>query len=222
MSWRSRAAAREGGAADAGGGRAPRARWRSVSPGRAPRGGGRARRRRRLDRDAVCPRDHRRHDRGRAGHETTSFKAGFIPRSVDGRTDVEGFSFGFIADRAASLRGAQLSLGYNQVDGNFRGLQVTTAVNVAGRFTSGAQLAAGANLAAGSGHGAQLAAGANVFDGDFRGWQTAAGVNVTTGRFHGLQSAAGLNLTDEGSGLQLPPEPTSPATSTERRSASSI
>jgi hypothetical protein len=136
-------------------------------------------------------------------HETTSFKAGFIPRSVDGRTDVDGFSFGFIADRAASLRGLQLSLGYNQVDGNFRGLQLTTAVNVAGRFTSGAQIAAGANLAGGSGHGAQIAAGANVFDGDFRGWQTAAGVNVTTGRFHGLQSAAGLNLTDEGSGLQL-------------------
>ena len=136
-------------------------------------------------------------------HETTSFKAGFIPRSVDGRTDVEGFSFGFIADRAASLRGLQLSLGYNQVDGNLRGLQLTTAVNVAGRFTSGAQLAVGANLARGSGHGAQLAAGANVFDGDFRGWQAAAGVNVTTGRFHGLQTAAGLNLTDEGSGLQL-------------------
>ncbi|HSY39728.1 MAG TPA: caspase family protein, partial [Polyangia bacterium] len=67
-------------------------------------------------------------------HETTSFKAGFIPRSVDGRTDVEGFTFGFIADRAASLRGAQLSLGYNQVDGAFRGLQLTTAVNVAGRL----------------------------------------------------------------------------------------
>ena len=136
-------------------------------------------------------------------HETTSFKAGFIPRSVDGRTDVDGFSFGFIADRAASLRGAQLSLGYNQVDGTFRGLQLTTAVNVAGNLTAGAQIAAGANLAGGSGHGVQIAAGANVFDGDFRGWQTAAGVNVTTGRFHGLQSAAGLNLTDEGSGLQL-------------------
>jgi hypothetical protein len=138
-----------------------------------------------------------------APHETTSFKAGFVPRSVDGRTDVEGFSFGFIADRAASLRGAQLSLGYNQIDGTFRGLQLTIAVNVAGRLTSGAQLAAGANLAGGNGRGAQLAAGANVFDGDFRGWQTAAGVNVTTGRFHGLQSAAGLNLTDEGWGLQL-------------------
>jgi caspase domain-containing protein len=138
-----------------------------------------------------------------APHETTSFKAGFIPRSSDGRTDVEGFSFGFIADRAASLRGAQLSIGYNQIDGTFRGLQLTTAVNVAGNLTSGAQIAAGANLAGGNGHGAQIAAGANVFDGDFRGWQTAAGANVTTGRFHGLQSAAGLNLTEEGSGLQL-------------------
>src|SRR6185369_14771804 len=101
-------------------------------------------------------------------HEATSFKAGFIPRSVDGRTDVDGFSFGFIADRAASLRGAQLSLGYNQVDGAFRGVQVTTAVNVAGSLTSGAQIAAGANLAGGKGRGAQIAAGANVFDGDLR------------------------------------------------------
>ena len=50
-------------------------------------------------------------------HETTSFKLGFIPRSVDGRTDVVGVSYGFIADRAASLRGVQLSLGYNQIDG---------------------------------------------------------------------------------------------------------
>ena len=136
-------------------------------------------------------------------HENTSFKAGFIPRSVDGRTDVDGFSFGFIADRAASLRGFQLSLGYNQIDRAFRGLQLTTAVNVAGQITAGAQIAAGANLARGDGHGVQMAAGANVVDGDFRGWQAAAGVNVTTGRFHGLQSAAGLNLTDEGSGLQL-------------------
>jgi hypothetical protein len=136
-------------------------------------------------------------------HETTSFKLGFIPRSMDGRTDVVGFSYGFIADRAASLRGAQLSLGYNQIDSAFRGLQLTAGVNAAGSLTSGAQIAAGANVAGGNGQGAQIAAGANVFDGDFRGWQAAAGVNVTTGRFRGLQSAAGLNLTDEGSGLQI-------------------
>ena len=140
---------------------------------------------------------------GAPAHETTSFKLGFIPRSMDGRTDVVGFSYGFIADRAASLRGAQLSLGYNQIDSAFRGLQLTAGVNVAGNFTSGAQIAAGANLAGGDGHGVQIAAGANVVDGDFRGWQTAAGVNVTTGRFHGLQTAGGLNLTDEGSGLQI-------------------
>jgi hypothetical protein len=138
-----------------------------------------------------------------APHENTSFKLGFVPRSVDGRTDVDGFSFGFIADRAASLRGAQLSLGYNQIDGALHGLQLTIGANVAGNFASGVQLAVGANLARGNGHGVQIADGANVFDGDFRGWQAAAGVNVTTGRFRGLQSAAGLNLTDEGSGLQL-------------------
>jgi hypothetical protein len=135
-------------------------------------------------------------------HETTSFKAGFLPRSIDGRTDVDGFSFGFIADRAASLTGMQLSLGYNQVDRDLRGLQLTVAVNLAGAL-AGAQISAGANVARGDSHGAQVAAGANVIDGNFRGWQTAAGVNVTTGRFTGLQSAAGLNLLDEGYGLQL-------------------
>jgi hypothetical protein len=135
-------------------------------------------------------------------HETTSFKAGFVPRASDGRTDVDGFSFGFIADRAARLRGTQLSLGYNQVDGELHGLQLTTALNNAGPF-SGAQIAAGANLTRGDGLGVQMAAGANVVLGDFRGWQSSSGLNATTGRFRGLQSAAGLNYAREGSGLQL-------------------
>ena len=134
-------------------------------------------------------------------HDATGFKAGFVPRSSDGRTDVDGFSFGFVADRAARLRGTQLSLGYNQVDQDLHGLQLTVGVNLTGEL-SGAQIAAGANIARGDGHGAQLAAGANVVDGDFRGWQATAGVNVVTGRFTGLQSAAGLNLVDQGSGLQ--------------------
>jgi Caspase domain len=134
--------------------------------------------------------------------EITNFKAGFVPRTVDGLTDVEGFSFGFIADRAARLRGMQLSLGYSQIDGGVHGLQLTVGVNVAGGLT-GAQIGVGANIARGGGHGVQIAVGANVVAGDFRGWQTAAGVNVTSGRLRGLQSAAGLNLADEASGLQV-------------------
>lgn len=139
---------------------------------------------------------------GEPAHETTPFKAGFIPRGVDGRTDVDGFSFGFVADRAARLRGMQLSLGYNQVDADLHGLQLTDGVNVAGTSV-GAQISVGANVARGSSGGAQVAAGANVVDGDFRGWQTAAGANVTAGRFTGLQLAAGLNLADAATGLQL-------------------
>jgi hypothetical protein len=135
-------------------------------------------------------------------HELTSFKAGFVPRTSDGVTDVEGFSFGFIADRAARLRGMQLSLGYNQIDGVARGLQLTVGVNEAGGL-GGAQIAAGANIARGGANGVQIAAGANVVAGDFRGWQTAAGVNATTGRLRGLQSAAGLNLANDASGLQV-------------------
>ncbi|HLK91247.1 MAG TPA: caspase family protein [Polyangia bacterium] len=135
-------------------------------------------------------------------HETTAFKAGFVPRDSDGRTDVDGFSFGFIADRAARLRGMQLSIGYNQVDRDLHGLQLSVGMNNAGPL-SGAQIASGANLARGGGRGAQIASGVNVVDGDFRGWQNAAGANITTGHFRGMQMAAGLNLADEASGLQL-------------------
>jgi hypothetical protein len=135
-------------------------------------------------------------------HAQTSFKAAFFPREIDGRTDVQGFSFGFIADRVASLRGFQLSLGYNQTDGDLHGVQLATALNNAGRL-DGAQIAAGANLVRGGGHGVQIAAGTNVVLGDFRGWQNTAGVNVTTGRVQGVQMAAGLNLADAAYGLQL-------------------
>ncbi len=135
-------------------------------------------------------------------HETTAFKAGFVPRDSDGRTDVDGFSFGFIADRAALLRGMQLSIGYNQVDRDLHGLQLSVGMNNAGPI-SGAQIAVGANLARGGGHGVQVASGANVAVGDFRGWQNAAGANITTGQFRGVQSSAGINLADEATGLQL-------------------
>ncbi len=135
-------------------------------------------------------------------HETLAFKLGLVPRDADARTDVDGLSYGFIADRAAWLRGLQLSLAYNQIDRELHGLQLTAGVNLAGA-TEGAQIAAGANVARGTGRGVQVAAGANVFDGDFRGWQTAAGANVTTGRFVGMQAAAGLNLVDDGVGLQV-------------------
>src|SRR6185437_7527400 len=139
---------------------------------------------------------------GEPPHETTSFKTGFIPRGSDGRTDVDGLSFGFIADRAARLHGMQLSLGYNQIDAALHGLQLTVGANVAGSG-NGAQISVGGNIARGDSQGAPLGAGANVVDGDFHGWQNAAGVNVTTGRFTGVQSAAGLNLADAATGLQL-------------------
>jgi hypothetical protein len=135
-------------------------------------------------------------------HAHIHFKAGFIPRDIDDRTDVDGFSFGFIADRAAALRGMQLSIGYNQIDGALHGLQLTTALNNAGSI-DGAQIAAGANLVRGGGRGVQIAPGANVVVGDFHGWQNTAGVNVTTGRIQGVQMAAGLNLADAAYGLQL-------------------
>ena len=51
-----------------------------------------------------------------AAHTQTPVKLGFIPRDADATTDVTVLSFGLLADRAARLRGLQLSIGYNQTD----------------------------------------------------------------------------------------------------------
>jgi hypothetical protein len=136
-------------------------------------------------------------------HETASFRAGFLPRPSDGNTDVQGLSFGFIADRVARMRGLQLSLGYNQVDEQLVGTQLAVGANLTLGGFRGTQIAAGANLAHGEARGLQVAAGANVVDGDARGLQVAAGVNVVTGYLRGQQAAAGVNLARAAHGLQV-------------------
>lgn len=136
-------------------------------------------------------------------HERLSVKAGFVPRAADARTDVEGMSFGFIADRVARLRGAQLSIGYNQVDGAMVGGQVAAGANAVRGGMKGFQLSSGANIAAGSSRGLQLVGAANVSDGDFRGVQLAGGIDVVTGTLQGLQLAGGAALARSGRGLQL-------------------
>ncbi len=132
-------------------------------------------------------------------------KAVLFPMSSDGDVDVDGFSFGFVADRARSVHGFQLALGYAQVDQQLRGLQLSVGANLAGGGYHGAQIAAGANIARGMGQGLALSSGANVLDGDGSGAQIAAGVNVVTAGFRGAQIAGGLNLAQTVHGAQIAP-----------------
>jgi hypothetical protein len=130
---------------------------------------------------------------------------GLFPMPGDGELDVDGFSFGFVADRTHSVHGLQLALGYNQVDADLRGLQLAVGVNAVGASYHGGQIAAGANIARGRGDGLALAAGANVLDGDGSGAQVVAGINVATGGFRGLQLSGGVNLARSLHGAQIAP-----------------
>ena len=126
-----------------------------------------------------------------------------FPTAADGDVDVDGFSFGFVADRVRRLHGFQLSLAYSQVDLESRGLQLSVGANVAGRGYHGAQIAVGANITRGYGHGAAFAAGANVLDGDGVGAQMASGANIVSGSFRGAQFAAGVNAAESLRGAQF-------------------
>ncbi len=132
-----------------------------------------------------------------------SVKAIMFPTAGDGDVDVDGFSFGFIADRLRRLHGFQLALAYAQVDQQAHGLQLSVGANVAWGGYHGAQIAEGANIARGFGYGATFAAGANVLYGDGVGAQFAAGANVVTGAYRGSQMAAGVNFADSLHGAQF-------------------
>ncbi|HVT08175.1 MAG TPA: caspase family protein [Polyangia bacterium] len=135
--------------------------------------------------------------------QTVPVKAVLFPGATDGKIDVDGFSFGFIADRARRVAGLQLSLGYNQVDQQLRGFQLSIGANGSGGDTHGGQIAVGANVATGSMHGAQLAVGANVAAEGAHGAQIATGANVAGGQSSGAQIAAGLNIANEMRGVQI-------------------
>jgi Caspase domain len=127
-----------------------------------------------------------------------------FPTGSDGDVDVDGFSFGFIADRVRRLHGFQLSLAYAQVDQELHGWQLAVGANLTGGPYHGAQLAAGLNIGTGGGQGLQLSAGANVLYGDGGGAQLTAGVNAALGGgFRGAQISAGLNVADRLQGAQI-------------------
>jgi hypothetical protein len=138
-----------------------------------------------------------------AAHTQTAVKLGLIPRDVDATTDVTAFSFGFLADRAARVRGLQLSLGYNQTDEALNGMQLTVGANVARGTWRGLQLSAVVDLATGSGRGAQVSGFANGVRGDLRGLQLSGTVNLIDGEVRGAQIAGGINGARTARGLQL-------------------
>jgi caspase domain-containing protein len=138
--------------------------------------------------------------------EPTAFKAILFPfpGGADGRAQVNGMSFGFVADRAARVRGLQLAIGWAQADEELRGLQLSAGANLVRGEFRGMQLTAGLNiLRVGAGRGLQLVGGANFVDGGFTGTQIAGGANVVTGKMDGFQLAGGVNVADEGRGWQL-------------------
>jgi len=135
--------------------------------------------------------------------ETVPVKAVVFPGAADGRVDVDGFSFGFIADRARSVHGFQLSLGYAQVDQQLRGIQLSIGANASGGDMHGGQIAVGGNVVRGDVHGAQIATGLNLAGGDMRGAQLATGVNIAGGDVRGAQLAAGVNVARGLRGVQL-------------------
>ena len=135
--------------------------------------------------------------------ETTTWKAIMFPRDVDGRTDVNGFSFGFIADRARRVRGFQFGIGWAQTDEELRGMQLAAVVSLAQGRVRGFQLTGAANILRGDGRGFQLTGGANVVDGSYTGFQLAGGANVTTGNVRGFQLSGGANVAREARGFQL-------------------
>jgi hypothetical protein len=113
-----------------------------------------------------------------------SLRFGLVPRPADGSARVHGFSFGLLGDRAAAIRGVQLSLFYADAAQELHGVQLAGGFNFVDAGFRGVQLAGAANFAT-----------------DGRGTQAAVGFNVA-GRFRGVQLALG-NQTDDGKGLQI-------------------
>jgi hypothetical protein len=139
------------------------------------------------------------------------FSLGIIPNVGDGPRERvrKELSLNLLADRAAQVRGLQLSLGINWADEEVRGiqsavgvnisggpvagLQTAVAGNVAGGDVAGVQAGVGASLTRGSLRGLQAAVGAAIVRGDLRGVQLASGVSWVSGSATGLQAAAGLS-----------------------------
>ncbi len=135
--------------------------------------------------------------------EPAPFKATFFPTRADARANVEGFSFGFIADRSQRVHGFQLAIGWAQTDVDLFALQLSAGANLVRGSFEGAQITAGANIVTGNGRGLQLVGGGNIVDGSYVGTQIAGGINTVSQNMKGFQLAGGANWAGNGRGLQI-------------------
>jgi hypothetical protein len=133
------------------------------------------------------------------------FSVGVIPMPSSGPADrvLKNVSLNLIADRAAQVRGLQLSVGVNWVDEELHGVQAAVAANISSGSVSGLQASAGGNVARGDLHGIQASAAVNLAFADVHGLKATAGANYVQGHLVGLQAASGINLgMSGGRGLQ--------------------
>jgi hypothetical protein len=135
--------------------------------------------------------------------EPSSYKLSFFPTSADAHANVNGFSFGFVADRSQRVHGFQLALAWAQTDADLVALQLSAGANLVRGHFEGAQITAGANILTGDGRGLQLVAGGNITDGNYVGAQIAGGINTTSKNMKGLQMAGGANWAGDARGLQM-------------------
>jgi hypothetical protein len=123
------------------------------------------------------------------------FSVGIVPIPFDGPDRLQkNVSLNLIADRAAQVRGLQVSIGVNWADEEVRGMQAAVAANISNGSVSGMQAAAGGNAAHGDVHGLQAAAGLNLGLGELHGIQASAGGNYVARDAVGFQAASGINL----------------------------
>jgi hypothetical protein len=134
------------------------------------------------------------------------FSLGIVPLvgSGPGERLEKHVSLNLIADRAARVRGTQLSVGINWADEEMRGFQAAIAANVVSGPVSGMQASVGGNYARGDVHAFQAAVGTNLAPANVTGVQAAAGFNLAGGDLTGAQMSAGVNwLWGNGRGLQM-------------------
>jgi hypothetical protein len=121
------------------------------------------------------------------------FSLGIVPLPGPSERLQKRFAISLLADRAAQVHGAQLSLALNLVDEELRGFQGAVGANVVKGPVTGAQWSVGGNHAAGEVNGLQGSVGTNLALGPMWGVQSSVGFNLVTGALSGVQIAAGAN-----------------------------
>ena len=120
---------------------------------------------------------------------------GSTPEQVRNR-----FALNLAMNDAGAIDGVDIALGVARTRREMRGLQLSLGANLVEGNLVGAQFSS-VNIVQGSGKGFQAAHGVNYVRGDFSGLQ-AAMVNVAVGKFDGVQSGT-VNVAGPVRGLQV-------------------